>query len=156
MTKNPDPSLVLTTMTNKSRPLDDWVTVFHLVLVCLPGRPEAAPYAAPGRELLRVFRGADCHAGFLVHGSARQAQRVLGPSIDEQLVFLDEEGEFVKSAGLARLPAYVELGLDCSIVNAVEGWDPHEWTVAAKELARVMSWSYPVFSSPSRFEGWAT
>jgi hypothetical protein len=154
--KNPDPALVLTTITGTSHTLDDWVTVFHLVLVCLPGRPEAAPYAAPGRELLRVFRGADCRTGFLVQGSLRQAQRVIGPAIDDSLVFLDDEGEFVKSAGLARLPALVDIGLDGSIVSAVEGWDPSEWTVAAKELAKTMSWSYPVFASPSRFEGWAT
>jgi len=154
--KNPDPSLVLTTITGRSRTLDDWTTVFNLCLICLPGRPEAARYAPPGHEILRVFRGADCRGAFVINGSERQARLVLGPEIDETLVFLDEDGEFVRATGISRLPAFVHIGIDCSIVAAVEGWDPDAWTEAAKELATAMSWTYPVFNRPPAFAGWST
>jgi len=154
--KNPDPSQELTTITGIKRTLDDWNTVFHLVLVCLPGRPEAAIYTKPGVELLTVFRGADCRTAFLIQGTATKARRVLGPAIDDFLVFLDEEGEFVKSAGLARLPALLHLGGDSTVLNVVEGWDPHAWTMGAKAIAHAMSWTYPVFSRPPAFAGWGT
>jgi hypothetical protein len=154
--KNPDPTLELTTITGVTHTLDDWNTVFHLVLVCLPGRPEAATYTKNGVELLSVFRGADCRGGFLIQGTAQKARRVLGPAADDFLVFLDEGGEFVKAAGLSRLPALVHLGNDSTVMNVVEGWDAHEWTTTAKAIAGVMSWSYPVFSGPRPFKGWAT
>ena len=42
MAKNPDPTLELATSAGVTRTLDDWTTMFHLCLVILPDRPEAA------------------------------------------------------------------------------------------------------------------
>ena len=44
MPKNPDPSIKLTSSKGQTRTLDDWSTMFHLTLVILPPRPEAARY----------------------------------------------------------------------------------------------------------------
>lgn len=157
MAQNPDPLLELTSIKGRTRPLDDWLTTFHLCLVVLPGRPDASPYVRLGRRALDVFRGADCKTAFLVTGNEHGARRLLGPAVDQYVVFLDPERAFVKSLGLERIPAFVHLRADTTLVDAAEGWDPEGWHRVSEGLGRDMAWShatYPQPGDPPPSEGW--
>jgi len=159
MAQNPDPYIEVTTIAGRTRPLDDWLTIFHLCLVALPARPEAQDYVPVGRRALEVFQGADCKTAFLVSGNEQQARRLLGKAADEFVVFLDPERKLVSGLGLARLPAFVHLRADTALVDAAEGWDPAAWNRVAQGLGKAMAWSSPAYPQPGdppAFEGWAT
>lgn len=158
MAKNPDPMLPVTTIKGRTRPLDDWLTIFHLCLVALPGRPEAAAYVPLGLRALRVFKGADSKTAFLITGNEHAARRVLGKAADEYVVFLDPDRELVQSLGVSHLPAFVHLRADTTLVNAAEGWDPPAWDAVAEGLGEAMKWTRPVYpmpGDPGPFPGWA-
>lgn len=155
---NPDPTIPLTTIKGVTKSLDDWMTMFHLCLIVLPGRPEASIHLPVAKRILDVFRGADCRTAYLVTGNERSATRVLGAEAEEHLVFCDPESAFVSSLGLTRLPAFVHLNLDTTLVAAAEGWNPREWNAVATGLATAMAWTKPAIPSakdPAPSEGWA-
>lgn len=158
MAQNPDPTVEVTTITGRTRSLDDFLTIFHLCLVAFPTKPEARAYVPLGRRLLDVFRGADCKTAFLVTGNEHQARRLLGDAADHYVVFLDPERQLVTSLGLEALPAFVHLRADTTLVDAAEGWDPAAWHRVSKGLGKEMAWSHAVFplpGDPSPFDGWA-
>lgn len=158
MAQNPDPFIEVTTIAGRTRPLDDWLTIFHLCLVVLPARPEAQDFVPIARRTLEVFQGADCKTAFLVTGNEPQARRLLGKTADDFVVFLDPERKLVSSLGLERLPAFVHLKADAALVDAAEGWDPTAWQRVAHGLGKDMAWSapaYPEAGDPRPFEGWA-
>lgn len=158
MAQNPDPFIELTTIAGRTRPLDDWLTVFHLCLTALPAWPEAQNYVQVAARALEVFRGADCKTAFLVTGNEQQARRLLGPDAGRFVVFLDPDRKFVQSLGLTHLPAFVHLRADTTLVDAAEGWDPGGWDRVAEGLGKAMAWSRPVFpmpGDPPPFDGWA-
>ena len=148
MAKNPDPSLKLTTRKGVTRTLDDWATMFHLTLVILPSRPEASDWVPVARRIFRVFRDADCRAGYCVTGPPTVARRILADAADEVLVFVDPDRALVQSLGLERLPAFVHLAQDTSLVAAAEGWDPREWQQVARAVSKAMAWSVPEVAGP--------
>lgn len=157
MAKNPDPELKLTTSQGITRTLDDWSTIFHLFLVALPARSEAIPFVRIGMRLFAVFGDADCHFSFVVTGPHTVAKRMLGEAESEVLTFVDPELELVKSLGLERLPAFVLLRQDTSLVTASEGWDPRDWQRVAREGAKLLAWTFPVLAAegdPPAFPGW--
>lgn len=159
MAQNPDPFIELTTIKGRTRPLDDWLTVFHLCLVAVPAWPEVQRYVPLGRRALEVFQGADCKTAFLVTGNETQARRILAADADRFVVFLDPERKFVQSLALARLPAFVHLRADTTLVDAAEGWDPRAWDRVAEGVGKAMAWTRPVYPQPGdppAFEGWAT
>ena len=158
MAKNPDPNLKLTSTKGVTRTLDDWSTMFHLCLVILPPRPEAAVFIPIAKRIFQVFGDADCRTAFCVAGNEFIARGVLGrrrrtttsaSSIPTR--------EFVASLGLTHLPAFVHLRQDTTLVAAAEGWDPHEWQQVAKEVAKSMAWSVPTVAGagdPPPTPGW--
>ena len=148
MATSPDPSLKLTSLRGQTRTLDDWSTMFHLCLLILPDRPEAEAFVPVGRRIFRTFRDADCRTAYVVTGPAPVARRILGDAAEEALVFLDPERELTRSLQLERLPAFVHLRQDTSLVAAAEGWDPPAWQAVARELGRAMAWSVPEVSGP--------
>src|SRR5712691_10312140 len=105
MPKNPDPTLKLTTTKGTTRTLDDWSTMFHLCLVVLPPRREAAVFVPVARRIFAVLGDADCRTAFCVEGNEFIARHVLGPALDEYLTFVDADGALAESLGLERLPA---------------------------------------------------
>lgn len=158
MAQNPDPFIELTTIKGRTRPLDNWLTTFHLCLVALPSRPDAQPYVRLGHRALEVFQGADCKTAYLVTGGEQQARRLLGPEADRFVVFLDPERKFVQSLGLSALPAFVHLRADTTLVDVAEGWDPAAWDRVSEGLGKAMAWSravYPLPGDPPPFPGWA-
>jgi hypothetical protein len=159
MAQDPDLTVELTTARGVTRTLDDWTTSFHLAATVLPGRPEAASYERIGKRIADVLGGSDCRPAFVVVGNERAARRVLGSTIDEYLCFLDPDGAFIKSVGLAKLPAFVHIRVDGTLAGVAEGWNPTAWSDAVERLAKEMAWSRPLIPAPGDpppFAGWNT
>lgn len=159
MAKNPDPALQITTSTGVTRSLDDWTTMFHLCLVVLPARPEAAAFTPIARHIFATLGDADCTTAYVVTGPAAVAERILGPDEQAEVTFLDPDLELVTSLGLERLPAFVHLRQDTTLAAATEGWDPHEWQRVAHEVGTAMAWTVPEVAAaggPPAFGGWPT
>jgi hypothetical protein len=153
---NPDPAMKLTTSKGVTRTLDDWSTMFHLCLVILPARSEAAAFVPIGERLFATFGDADCRASFVVTGPEPVARRLLGDT-EKSVVFLDPELELVHGLGLERLPAFVLLRQDTTVAACAEGWDPKEWHDVAREVGRMLAWTRPEISRPGDphpFPGW--
>jgi hypothetical protein len=157
MARNPDPNLKLTSTKGVTRTLDDWLTMFHLCVVVLPPRPEAAVFIPIARRIFQVFGDADCRTALCVVGNEFIARGVLGDAEDEYLSFVDADGAFVEALGLTHLPAFVHLRQDTTLVAAAEGWDPAAWQSVAKEIGKSMAWSVPVVAGagdPAPTPGW--
>ena len=148
MAKNPDPSIKLTSSKGQTRTLDDWSTMFHLCLVILPPRPEAARFIPIAERIFKVFGDADCRTAFCVVGNEFIARGVLGDAEDRYMTFCDPDAELVTSLGLTHLPAFVHLCQDTTVLAAAEGWDPHEWQRVAKAIGKELKWSHPEVSGP--------
>jgi hypothetical protein len=146
--KNPDPNLKLASTKGVSRTLDDWSTMFHLCLVILPPRPEAAVFIPVAERIFKVFGDADCRTALCVVGNEFIAKGVLGEAEGKYLSFVDEDGELARSLGLTHLPAFVHLRQDTTLVAAAEGWDPVAWQAVAKQVAKSMAWSVPTVAGP--------
>ena len=157
MAKNPDPTLKLTTSKGVVRTLDDWTTMFHLCVVVLPARPEATAFVPIARRIFATFGDADCTVGFVVTGPESVAERLLGPTETQDVTFVDPDLELVTSLGLERLPAFVHLRQDTSLVASTEGWDAKEWQRVAREVGKAMAWTVPEVGAPGdprTFGGW--
>jgi hypothetical protein len=154
---NPSPDLVLAPLVGKSRTVREWLTTFHLAFVALdPYTYESAWILETAGRILTTFEQADVRVAWLVTCSAEEAPVFLGPWSREVLTFVDPDRTAVKGFGLERLPAIVHLGMDLSIVNSSEGWDPHGWRKVTDELARITAWLPPVIpgpGDPAPFEG---
>ena len=157
MAKNPDPNLKLASTKGVTRTLDDWATMFHLCLVILPPRPEAAMFVPIAKRIFQVFGDADCRTAFCVAGNEFIARGVLGDAEEGYLSFVDPDGELVSSLGLTHLPAFVHLRQNTTLVAAAEGWDPPRWQAVAKEIGKSMAWSVPTVAGagdPPPTPGW--
>lgn len=148
MAKNPDPTIPLTSLTGTTRTLDDWTTMFHLVLVVLPDRPEGSAWVPIANRIFATFGDSDAKVAFLVPGNAIMANRLLEGSNAEYSVFLDPDRALIESLGLERLPAFVHLRQNATLANVAEGWDPTEWQRVARAVATAMSWTSPAVSRP--------
>jgi hypothetical protein len=157
MAKNPDPNLPLTTLAGTTRTLDDWTTLFHLVLVVLPDRPEGAAWVPIAERIFATFGDSDAKVAYLVPGNATMAKRLLEQADGKYTVFLDPDRALIESLGLARLPAFVHLRQDATLANVAEGWDPREWQRVARAIGKALAWTYPEISRPGDpppTEGW--
>lgn len=148
MAKDPDPTLKLTSAKGITRTLDDWSTIFHLSLVILPARAESSAWVPVARRIFRTFGDADCHSAYCVTGTEEVARRILGDVEREAIVFVDPDKAFVQSLGLERLPAFVHLRQDTTLVAATEGWDPREWQRVAREVGKALAWTVPEVAGP--------
>lgn len=139
----------LTHLTGVERPLDDWLTTFHLAVAVLdPYEYESAWLLETAGRILTSFAGADARVGFVVTASPEDATTFLGPWADRLFALCDPDKAFVKSLGLDTLPAIVHLGLDGTVLGSAEGWDPDAWRVVIDNLARSMSWTAPDIPAP--------
>ena len=148
MAKDPDPTLKLTSAKGITRTLDDWSTIFHLSLVILPARAESSAWVPVARRIFRTFGDADCHSAYCVTGTEEVARRILGDVEREAIVFVDPDKAFVQSLGLERLPAFVHLRQDTTLVAATEGWDPREWQRVARQVGKALAWTVPEVAGP--------
>ncbi len=148
MAKNPNPTLALATAAGVTRSVDDWTTMFHLCLVILPDRPEAARWIPVAQRIFAVLGDSDARTGYVVTGTPAIAERILDAEMDKAMVFVDPDRAFVTSLGLEHLPAFVHIRQDTSIGAAAEGWRPAEWQEVAREVAKAMAWSVPDVAPP--------
>ena len=147
----------LTTLGGESRPLEEWVTTFHLASVVLdPYTNESSWILKPAARILEAFRGANVRVNLLLTCGATEARQFLGPLADQFLVFCDPDRTFVRALGVATLPAFVFVRGDGSVQAAAEGWSPAEWRHVAKTIADNTSWIAPTIpgsGDPSPFHG---
>ncbi len=147
----------LTTIGGESRPLEEWVTTFHLASVVLdPYTNESSWILKPAARILEAFRGADVRVNLVVTCGADEAKQFLGPLAQQFLVFCDPDRTFVRGLGVATLPAFVFVRGDGSVQAAAEGWSPPEWRQVAKTIADNTSWIPPTIpgsGDPSPFHG---
>ena len=157
MATNPPADLVLTPLGGDARPLEEWLTTFHLASVVLdPYTNESSWVLDPAVRILDAFRGAAVRVNLLVTCGADEAARVPRPVADEFLVFLDPERVAVKAFGLERLPAFVFVRIDGTVAASAEGWSPHAWRDVAEVIATATAWSkpaIPVAGDPAAFAG---
>lgn len=148
MAQNPDPSLPVTSLKGATRALDDWTTMFHLVAVVLPDRPEGAGWITVADQISSVIGDADCRVVLCVTADPAIGRRVIGDADDRYLVLVDPDRALVKSLGLERLPAIVHLRQDTTLVDSAEGWNPDEWQRVVDGVAAAMKWSVPPLGGP--------
>jgi hypothetical protein len=155
--KNPPPDLVLAPLGAASRPLEEWLTTFHLASVVLdPYTNESAWVLRPAVRILETLRGSDARVNIVVTGDDDAAREFLGPHASEFLVFCDPDRMFVKALGLEELPAFVFVRVDGTVVAAAEGWDAHTWHGVAEAIAEATSWTAPALplaGDPRPFRG---
>jgi len=155
--QNPDPLLPITSYKGVTRTLDDWATVFNLAVVVLPDRPEGAEFLRVIERIFATFGDSDARTIVCVPSTPAITKRILGNLVDEWLVWCDPDRAFVESLGLERLPAFVHLRQDTTLVSAAQGWSPTEWQRVADEIAKHAHWTSPVVSragDPSPTPGW--
>jgi hypothetical protein len=154
---NPPLDLRLTPVNSEGRTVEEWLTMFHLVIMVLDPYTNESSWILPTvSRIEKVFEQADCRLALLVAADERDCRRFLGPMFDRMLTFPDPDRTAIKAFGLERLPAIVHLTHDGTIVNSAEGWKPREWRTVTDHLARIMSWSAPTIpmpSDPGPFEG---
>ena len=147
----------LTTIGGESRPLSQWVTTFHLASVVLdPYTNESSWVLGAATRILDALRGANVRVNLVVTCSPEEAAEYLGPLAQQFMVFCDADRSFVRSLGLASLPAFVFVRSDGKLEASAEGWNPAEWRAVAKSIADTCSWlppTIPVASDPSPFHG---
>ena len=140
-----------------SRPLRDWVTTFHLLLVVVdPYTRESSWIVETAGRILRSFKGADCRSGWLVTGTIDHSKEFLGPWSSEIMTFIDPELAFVKGIELGETPAILHFDQSPQIVGSAEGWEPSQWKDVVNNLAEAMSWSKPILpdsGDPSPYSG---
>ncbi|MHB8465466.1 MAG: hypothetical protein ACYDH6_09580 [Acidimicrobiales bacterium] len=157
MVQSPSPDTLLRPLTGPARPVSQYLTMFHMLLVAVdPYTNESAWIIETAGRVLSTFSQADCRVGWLVTASPDEARAFLGPWADQFSTFADPDRDMIKGLGLARLPALVHLGMDGAVSGAAEGWRPHQWRDVADELARVLSWKapgIPVAKDPAPYEG---
>ena len=160
MAKNPDPTLELSTDAGMTRTIDDWTTMFHLCLVILPDRPEAAQWVPVARRIFGVLGDSDARTAYVIPSTPAIAKRIVDGEREQAMVFVDPDRTLINSLGLKHLPALVHIRQDTSIGAVAEGWDPEEWQKVAREISAAMAWSVPDVAPPgsvvpAKTLGWA-
>ena len=157
MATNPPPDLVLEPINRRPRAVAEWLSMFHLLFVAVdPFNERSAWIVETAGRILTDYEQADCRVAWLVAGTAEEAQLFLGHWAGDILTFVDPQLKALEAFGLRHLPAIVHLGMDGSVVNAVEGWDPPAWRRLTVELSRIVGWTRPVIPlprDPGPFEG---
>ena len=157
MAQNPNPVLPITSYTGVTRTLDDWATVFNILLIVVPDRPEGSAFVPIIDRIFRTFGDSDVRTVVCVPSTPTIAKRILGDGVDRWLVWCDPDRALVDSLGLERLPAFLLLRQDTQLVTSAQGWSPSEWQRVANEIARKEHWSTPIVTGrgdPSPTPGW--
>jgi hypothetical protein len=156
--QNPDPTLQLTSITGVTRTLDDWATMFNLAIVLLPARPEASAWVPVIDRMYATLGDSDVRTIVCVAANASITRRIIGDAADRWLTFCDPDQALATALGLERLPAFVHLRQDTSLVEAAQGWSVSEWQRVADDVARKEHWTSPRIAAPGNpraTPGWA-
>jgi len=154
---DPPSDLVLSPLGGEPRPLEEWLTTFHLATVVLdPYTNESSWVLKSATRILEAFRGADVRVNLMVTADEADTRAFLGPYVDRFLVFCDPDRKAVRAFGLEHLPAFVFVRVDGSVPITAQGWDPADWRAVAAEIARWTSWlapTIPAAGDPGPFRG---
>lgn len=154
---NPALDTKLTALGGDTRPLEEWLTTFHLASVVLdPYTNESSWVLKTAARILENLRGTDARVNFVVTADADGARAFLGPLTDDFLVYCDPDRLFVRALGLAQIPAFVFIRLDGTLQACAEGWDATEWRKVAEQIATATAWispTIPVAGDPGPFHG---
>ncbi|HEY7627349.1 MAG TPA: hypothetical protein VH761_09780 [Ilumatobacteraceae bacterium] len=157
MASNPALDTKLTTLGGETRPVEEWLTTFHLASVVLdPYTNESSWVLKTAARILESLRGTDARVNFVVTADADDTRAFLGPLTDDFLVYCDPERVFVKALGLTQLPAFVFVRIDGTLQASAEGWDAAEWRAVAEQIAATTAWispTIPVAGDPGPFHG---
>ncbi len=149
MASNPPSDLVLAPLGAEPRPLEEWLTTFHLATVLLdPYTNESSWVLKPAVRILEALRGSHARVSLLVTADEDDTRAFLGPLTQQFLVFCDPDRTAVRSLRLESLPAFVFVAVDGNVVASAEGWDPKEWRAVADEVARWTKWQAPTIPLP--------
>ncbi len=141
---------MLSSINGRARSVDQWLTTFHLLFVAVdPGNDRSSWIVPTAGRVLTNYEQADCRVAWLVAGTPTDARRFLGRWSSEILTFADPDLTAIRGFGLESLPAIVHMGMDGTVVNAVEGWDPVDWRRLTADLSRIVSWSRPTIPMPT-------
>ncbi|MEZ5219054.1 MAG: hypothetical protein R2705_10035 [Ilumatobacteraceae bacterium] len=149
MAINAPADLELAPLGGTARPLEEWLTTFHLASVVLDPYTNESSWILPTAvRILTAFRGAMVRVNFIITCGPDEAKQFLGPYADEFLVFCDPDRKVVSGLGLTGLPAFVFVRIDGSVQASAEGWDPVAWRGVADAIATTCSWSKPTIPAP--------
>lgn len=157
MASNPSPDLTLTPLQGSPRTVRELLTMFHLLVVAVdPYTHESSWVFKTAARVLESFEQADVRVAWVVTAPPEACRAFLGPYAESIMTFSDADRSVVKELGLSSLPAIVHIGIDGTVVNAAEGWDPVSWKAVCDHLAKVTSWTAPVIpvnGDPAPFAG---
>jgi hypothetical protein len=149
--------LVLAPLGAEARPLEEWLTTFHLATVVLDPYTNESSWILPtATRILEALRGSDARVNFLVTADESDTKAFLGPLTKQFLVFTDPERTAVKALGLNELPAFLFIRVDGTVAAAAEGWSAPSWRAVAEAIAEATAWrapDIPVVGDPGPFRG---
>jgi hypothetical protein len=149
--------LVLAPLGGEARPLEEWLTTFHLATVALDPYTNESSWILPtATRILEGLRGSDARVNFLVTADDDDTRAFLGPLTEQFLVFPDPDRIAVKALGLTELPAFVFVRVDGTVPAAAEGWSAPSWRAVAEAVAEATAWrppDIPVVGDPGPFRG---
>ena len=158
MAQNPNPAIELANIAGITHTLDDWATSFSLAIVMLPDRPEAAAWRPVIERIYKTLGDSDVRTAIWVPSSGAVTRKIIGDLADRYLTFVDPDRALATSLGLERLPAFVHLRQDTTLVAAAQGWSVSEWQKVADGIAKHVHWTSPTISdakNPPASAGWA-
>ena len=159
MATNPPPDLVLTPLGGEARPLEEWLTTFHLATVVLdPYTNESSWILRTAARILEGLRGARRPGQLPRHRRASATpRRFLGPLVDQFLVFMrSRPRRRSRRSACRQLPAFVFIRVDGTVPAAAEGWNRPSGAAVADAIAEATAWlppDIPVAGDPGPFHG---
>ncbi len=157
MATDPPADLTLTPLGGRPRTVRELLCTFHLLLAAFDPYEEQSSWLLPtATRILRTFDQADVRVALLVTAGPADARLWLGPHAAEFRVFVDPDRTVVKGFGLKELPAAVFLGMDGTVIQSAEGWQPGDWRKVTEKVAGITGWSAPVVPAakdPAPFAG---
>ena len=154
---NPALDTTLMSLGGETRPLEEWLTTFHLASVVLdPYTNESSWVLKTAARILENLRGTDARVNFVVTADADSTRQFLGPLTEQFLVYCDPSRAFVRTLNLSQLPAFVFIRLDGTLQASAEGWDAAEWRAVAEQIAAATAWispTIPIAGDPGPFHG---
>ncbi len=149
--------LVLAPLGAEPRPLEEWLTTFHLATVVLDPYTNESSWILPtATRVLEGLRGSDARVNFLVTADEEDTRTFLGPLAQRFLVFTDPERMVVKALGLTELPAFVFIRVDGTVAASAEGWTAASWRAVADAITEATAWrspDIPMVGDPGPFHG---
>ena len=141
----------------EARPLEEWLTTFHLATVALDPYTNESSWILPtATRILEGLRGSDARVNFLVTADDDDTKAFLGPLAEQFLVFTRSRPPRVKALGLTQLPAFVFIRVDGTVPAAAEGWSAPAWRAVADAIADATAWrppDIPLVGDPGPFHG---